>query len=402
MKKLLLVVLSILIMLTTVFATACTDSSIDITGGNNGSGNDGVENTENVSDKYTSEEIYSMAKDCAVEIITYDKNGNSLALGSGFTYTSDGQIVTNYHVIDEAYSANVYVGEIMYSVIKVLAYDVDRDIAILKIDASNLKTLKISEQTANTGATVYALGSSRGLTSTFSRGIVTSSNRILDGVTYVQHDAAISNGNSGGPLINERCEIIGINTLTFRESQNLNFAIAPSEIKKLSFVTPMTLKEVYDKECNAFLKACTYIGENGTWESDGGYYFILLGNRIASTGEDYTWMAMYYPSDNEISVSLVWNHVYYLSIFVTGYGNTYDYGFWDEEYNYNMFGEIYLQTFSSETTALGYTSTNIPYESVITSTRRLAASQASLLITLLSNDLASVGMSIKDFGFINF
>ena len=118
------------------------------------------------------EDIYNKAKEVAVEIKTYDKSGAGLALGSGFVYSKDGQIVTNYHVIDEAYSAEVYVGETKYAVSSVLAYDKDIDIAVLKINASNLKTLTISDDEVNTGMTVYALGSSRGLTSTFSRGIV--------------------------------------------------------------------------------------------------------------------------------------------------------------------------------------------------------------------------------------
>ena len=196
---------------------------------------------------YTPDMIYNKASKAVGEIITYNKFGKELALGTGVVYSDDGQILTNYHVIEDAYSAKITLGRNTYDVKQVLAYDKKIDLAILKIEASGFLTLPICAEEVQVGRPAYALGSSKGMTATFSQGIITYANREMDGVTYVQHDAAISSGNSGGPLINEYGEIIGINTWTYKDSQNLNFAIFASEIEKLNFGTPLTMEEFYKR-----------------------------------------------------------------------------------------------------------------------------------------------------------
>ncbi len=197
--------------------------------------------------QYTATEIHHLVKESVAEITTYDKDGNGLALGTGFVY--DGNIVTNYHVIDQAYSAKVAINGKTYDATTVVAYDKDLDIAILKLDtkADTLKSLTICESEHEVGATVFAFGNPKGFTATFSQGILTHAKREIEGVTYVQHDAAISSGNSGGPLINQYCEVIGINTLTVKDSQNLNFAIDVAQIGDLKKVN-LSFAEFYEKE----------------------------------------------------------------------------------------------------------------------------------------------------------
>ncbi len=197
--------------------------------------------------EYTATEIHELVKESVAEITTYDKDGEGLSLGTGFVY--DGNIVTNYHVIDQAYSAKITINDKTYDAETVVAYDKDLDLAVLKLDTNGdvLKSLSICDADHEVGATVYAFGNPRGFTATFSQGILTHAKREMEGVTYVQHDAAISNGNSGGPLINQYCEVIGINTLTVKDSQNLNFAISVSHIGDLQN-TNLSFEEFYEKE----------------------------------------------------------------------------------------------------------------------------------------------------------
>ncbi len=349
----------------------------------------------------TAEEIYNKSKDCAVELVTYSKNNQELALGSGFVLSSDGKIVTNYHVIEESYSAKVYIGETAYTVNSVLAYSIDKDIAVLKINANNLKTLTINYTAPATGSTVYALGSSRGLTSTFSKGIVTTSSRELDGVTYIQHDAAISNGNSGGPLINEKCEIVGINTLTIKDSQNLNFAISASELNALDYSTPLTLAQVYDKECDAFNKLKSYIIANGEYDYEDNNYYYSAGYDI-SDGTYYTRAAFFYPASNKISVTLLWDFELFFEIDIVKDASIYDYYLLDDSNSVYMYGSLYPNSFSRYSSSLSYTNTNIYSSSTITSYKKLAASCAQLLIVCIDVDYASIGVTAYDLGFVNF
>ena len=350
---------------------------------------------------YTAEEIYEQAKDVAVEIITYDRNGDALSLGSGFVYNVNGQIVTNYHVIEESCDTDVYIGEVPYEVVSVLAYDINRDIAILKINATNLSTLEVCTQTVKTGSTVYALGSSRGLTSTFSRGIITSANREIDGVTYIQHDAAISSGNSGGPLINEYCEIIGINTLPIKESQNLNFAIFTSEISNLNYGTPMTLAEVYAKECDAFAKVKNYVMQQGNLDSDGDEYIKITNVSYSDDGTEIMRSIFYNPSTDIITIAILWGNDYFLTIELDEYYYTYDYTLLWSSTNYYMMGTLYANTFSSSTTYLSYSYTNI-YSSLKSSFSKVGASLAKVLIMGLNIDLKEIGVTALDLDFLNF
>ena len=357
---------------------------------------------DNSAKPLTAEQIYNNSKDCAVEIITYNKNNQELALGSGFVFSTDGKIVTNYHVIEKALSAKVYIGETAYTVNNVLAYDIDKDLAVLKIDATKLKTLSINYSAPATGATVYALGSSRGLTSTFSKGIVTTSSRELDGVQYIQHDAAISNGNSGGPLINDKGEIIGINTLTIKDSQNLNFAISASELKTLDYLlTPLTLAQVYNKECDVFNKLKTYIIANGEYDYEDNNYFYSAGYDI-SDGTYYSRSAFYYPATDEISLSLLWDSSLYFSITLVKNATSFSYGLLDLDFEYYMFGNLYPNSFSPYSSSLTYTNTNIYYSSTITSYRKLAASCAQLLIVCIDGDYMDARITAYELGFVNF
>jgi len=195
--------------------------------------------------QYSATELYEKSIEWVGEINTYDKNGDELALATGFVISSDGKIVTNYHVLDGALSADFTINEKTYEITSVLAYDADIDLVVVKIDAENLSAATICKESVHVGETVYAIGSSRGMTNTYSQGIISYANREIDGVSHIQHDASITNGNSGGPLINSYGEVIGINSWLLLDSQNLNFAVFSGELDNLVYGDPLTVEEFY-------------------------------------------------------------------------------------------------------------------------------------------------------------
>lgn len=347
------------------------------------------------------EAVFDLAKDCTVEIITYDKSGTEFALGSGFVYKNDGQIITNYHVIEDGYSAVVYLNEIKYPIQKVLAYDIERDIAVLKINASNLKTLTVCSLPVKTGSPVYAIGSSKGLTATFTQGIVTTADRTIDNVTYIQHDAPISSGNSGGPLINSFGEIIGVNTMTVKNSQNLNFAINVKEIGKLSFSAPMTLQEVYNKESDPFKKMKKYLISDGEANADKTLYTLTIGVQYTSGGYKATRGIGYNITDNDLYLLFLFDNEF---LTITLNENSYNHEWYlaNTSNNNIMLGTINGHTFSESTTYLPYTSTNIYNYTLKKSFNELAVAMANYLLSYVTEDLSVIRVTASDLGFIYY
>ena len=153
-------------------------------------------------------------------------------VGSGFIVASDGVILTNAHVVDGATEVVVKLTDRREYRAKVLGADKRSDIAVLKIDAKNLPTVRLGDSSAaSVGEWVLAIGSPFGLENTASSGIISAKSRALpdDGyVPFIQTDVAVNPGNSGGPLFNLRGEVIGINSQIYSSSggsQGLSFAI---------------------------------------------------------------------------------------------------------------------------------------------------------------------------------
>ena len=353
---------------------------------------------------YSPTAIYDLYAPSLGEIITYDANGNEVALGTCFVYTADGQLVTNYHVIENAVSAKVTIDGVSYDVAYVLAYDKNIDLAIVKVEAAGLKPAVLCDKPHATGGVVFAFGSSRGLTYTLSQGIITHAQREIDGVLYIQHDAAISGGNSGGPLINEYGEVIGINTMTIRDSQNLNFAICVQEIRNLTFGEPLTMKQFYELECSPFLVLKNYIIENGTYFSeDGGGYRILLGVDTNNDGTTkFTRYAYYYLVDNTITLDLLVNDGQYW-LYMTIDESLSGVYYWDyfDENDYEMGGTVTAATFTSDT-LLGYSYNNIDYSELRKEVRNLASNMMTLLLMYMDFDVGGLGITPSSLGFTAF
>ncbi|MBQ9748266.1 MAG: trypsin-like peptidase domain-containing protein [Clostridia bacterium] len=258
---------------------------------------------------FTATEIFSLINPGTVEVTTYRLNRVPYSLGSGFFIDEDGLLITNYHVIEDAREIEVKLSdETVYTVTRVVGYDKEMDIAILKADTKGKKVayLEISSALPTVGEAVYAIGSSLGLTGTFSSGIVSYVNRTVDGaegVKFIQTTTPISSGNSGGPLVNEKGYVIGINSASYTEGQNLNLAIEISQYKTLNKVD-MTVEELFQKE--GTLK--WYIGEMPVKESSDSKTGQIIpdGATVQSRVTSADDLDLYYlKSPKEESVVLV-------------------------------------------------------------------------------------------------
>ena len=169
--------------------------------------------------------------------------------GTGFVVSSDGLVVTNLHVMAGLDRVRIRVGTSQpLEVAQILAFDEVRDLALLKVPVERLPRLLLSDSAkVKAGQLVVVLGNPRGLGATASQGIV-SAIRELPGTatTVIQTNAPVNPGNSGGPLLNSRGEVIGVVTGKLRGSEGLSFAVPSNDVR--AFIagakTPMSLAEV--------------------------------------------------------------------------------------------------------------------------------------------------------------
>jgi len=153
--------------------------------------------------------------------------------GSGAIISSEGYVITNYHVIENVKQANIktYDGE-KYNVILV-GVDKDEDLALLKIVSND--TFDYFEfgnsDNLKAGQKVVALGNPAGLSFTATEGIISSPSRLINGNYFIQTDVTINPGNSGGPLINSLGEIVGIVNFKISNFEELGFAIPGNKVE---------------------------------------------------------------------------------------------------------------------------------------------------------------------------
>ncbi|WP_367847152.1 Do family serine endopeptidase [Rhodoferax sp. WC2427] len=160
------------------------------------------------------------------------KEAPARSQGSGFIVSADGIVMTNAHVVKDAKEVVVKLTDRREFVAKVLGADPKTDIAVLKIDAKNLPVATIGKSSdLKVGEWVLAIGSPYGFENTVTAGVVSAKGRSLpddSAVPFIQTDAAVNPGNSGGPLFNSRGEVIGINSQIYSRTggyQGLSFAI---------------------------------------------------------------------------------------------------------------------------------------------------------------------------------
>ena len=158
------------------------------------------------------------------------------SVGSGFIISEDGYVLTNYHVIAKAEKVSVQLRDRREFEAEIVGTDQQSDLALLKVDASGLPSVKIgSSEALQVGEWVMAIGAPFGFENTITKGIVSAKGRSLPNENYVpfiQTDAAVNPGNSGGPLFNMDGEVVGVNSQIVSRSGGFN---------GLSFAVPIDM-----------------------------------------------------------------------------------------------------------------------------------------------------------------
>jgi tetratricopeptide (TPR) repeat protein len=191
-------------------------------------------------------ELVRRIKPSAVAIETFDSRGEKLTRGSGFFIEGD-RIVTNRHVIEGAYRAEVHSSTgAVYPVKGVLAVDAEGDIALLKIDvpANQIRPLQLDKTSPQEGESVVVIGNPLGLEGSVTNGIVSAVRDIPTFGRIIQITAPISSGSSGSPVVNMQGQVIGIATLQITGGQSVNFAIPSERISQLQVTTMTSLSEL--------------------------------------------------------------------------------------------------------------------------------------------------------------
>ncbi len=181
-------------------------------------------------------------------VVIQGKTDSGEVSGSGFIISKDGRIVTNLHVIRDLRTAQVQLenGE-SFNSISVLATDERHDLAVIHIAGFDLPALDLgNSNTAAVGEPVVVVGNPQGLHGTVTAGILSSIRDGGDGFKVLQTDAAVNPGNSGGPLVNGKGQVIGVVSFKLRSSEGLNFAVPINDVRGLltNLHDPTTLNQM--------------------------------------------------------------------------------------------------------------------------------------------------------------
>ena len=247
------------------------------------------------SKQMTAAEVYAKNVNSTVGITTqvttnyWGYTTQSAASGSGFIYSSDGYILTNFHVIESASSIKVTLYDGTSYDAKLVGYDESNDIAVLKIDAENLTPVTIGDSdNLNVGDSVIAIGNPLGeLTFSLTSGAVSALDRevtMSNNVTMnlIQTDCAINSGNSGGALFNLYGEVIGITNAKYSGSSG-----SGASIDNIGFAIPInSVRSIVDSIIEKGYVAKPYIGVMVADVSDEAKnYGTPAGAAVASVTE---------------------------------------------------------------------------------------------------------------------
>ncbi len=192
-----------------------------------------------------SQSDFSSAVDRILKSMVVIRGNNGL--GSGFIVSTDGKIVTNLHVIQGMTTAGVQLanGEI-YESFSIVGIDPKRDLAVLKISGLNLTPVELgNSETLKVGQHIAVVGSPRGLTGTVTTGVLSAVRAVEDQI-FLQIDAAVNPGNSGGPVVKLDGTVVGVVVSKLKGAENLNFAVPVNGLRDLldNLKDPITLAQL--------------------------------------------------------------------------------------------------------------------------------------------------------------
>ncbi|MGB7606506.1 MAG: trypsin-like peptidase domain-containing protein [Lutisporaceae bacterium] len=175
-------------------------------------------------------------------VIVY--SGNSF--GSGFAVGSN-YIITNAHVIEDEENIEISTYKDKKYSVELVSMDSYADLAVLKVSNKTLPYLKLADYNdLSIGTDVYAVGIPKDMAYTLTKGILSAKDRVLAGNNYIQTDAPINSGNSGGPLLNENGEVIGVNTLKIIDSEGIGLAIPMTTVASFLQANNINITEQSD------------------------------------------------------------------------------------------------------------------------------------------------------------
>tara|TARA_R110002049_G_scaffold177616_3_gene344814 strand:+ start:867 stop:1907 length:1041 start_codon:yes stop_codon:yes gene_type:complete len=228
----------------------------------------------NIIHAQTPQEVAQRAFKSTVLLVMEDDRGQPLSLGSGF-FIDNGVIASNLHVIEGAsrgYAKLVGI-DTKFDINGIIAIDREHDLVLMQVTETNTPSLPLgNSDNVQTGETVFAVGNPQGLEGTFSQGII-SSVRNVRSDKILQITAPISPGSSGGPVLNQNGEVIGVSVATFRSGQNLNFAIPTNYIRNLQSRTSSPISLMQSKPTTSEKSILADFGGRGT-EGITGFSFI--------------------------------------------------------------------------------------------------------------------------------
>lgn len=241
---------------------------------------------QSTGDAISAKEIYALGCEQTVGISTEITTRNVFGMvssgsvtGSGFIISEDGYIMTNYHVIESAYTGGYDVNVMLFSgesyVADIVGFDEENDIALLKIEASGLSAVTFSDSDElSVGDTVYAIGNPLGeLAYTMTSGIISATDRVINtdentSLNMFQMDAAVNSGNSGGPVYNSSGQVVGVVTAKYSDTgvEGLSFAIPINDAVNIAT----------DIMENGYVTGKGYLGVNGqTIDSMTSQYYNM-------------------------------------------------------------------------------------------------------------------------------
>jgi S1-C subfamily serine protease len=177
--------------------------------------------------------LFTQQADTIVLVGVVSPRGSNL--GTGFVVGEDGLVATNYHLVEGAKRILVKLrNNHGFARVRLLSFDAQRDLALLKVDARALRVVKLGDSNRlQVGQKVVAIGNPLGLESTVSDGLISSVREVSKNVSLLQVSVPLSPGSSGGPLFNLDGEVVGVTTASFLQGQNLNFAVPVNYLKSL-------------------------------------------------------------------------------------------------------------------------------------------------------------------------